>query len=60
MTLDLLVTNLYVFLEFLDHLEGRSHILHLIHYCVPPQGVPILLVYYNGFLNCVGHAIPYL
>ena len=45
MTLDMLVSNWYVFLAFLEHLKGRSHILHLFHDCVPPQGVPILLVY---------------
>ena len=45
MTLDLLISNWYVFLAFLEHLEGWPHILHLLHDCVPPQGVPILLVY---------------
>ena len=60
MTLDLLVYNWYVFHAFLKHLEVRSHILHLLHDCVPPQGFPILLVYYNGFFDCVVHADPIL
>ena len=45
MKLDLLLSNWYVFLAFLEHLEGWSHILHLRHDCVPSQGVLILLVY---------------
>ena len=60
MTLDMLVSNLYDLFTFLEHLEGRPHILCLLPECVPPQGVPILLVYYNGFFDCVRHADPVL
>ena len=56
MALDLLVSNWYVFLAFLEHLEGRFHMLHLLHDCVPPQGFSILFVFQNGFFDCVGHA----